>query len=83
MIQKYVEDLALQMGIHLSQALFVDGRKLGCLNTHLLNLDADGHRVSTLVYQTEIDELQSGLSCKPLEDNIRAALSRLKTLLES
>jgi hypothetical protein len=83
MIQKYVEDLALQMGIHLSQALFVDGRKLGCLNTHLLNLDADGHRISTLVYQTEIDELQSGLSCKPLEDNIRAALSRLKTLLES
>jgi hypothetical protein len=49
----------------------------------LLNLDADGHRVSTLVYQSEMDELQSGLSCKPLEDNIRAALSRLKPLLES
>jgi hypothetical protein len=83
MIQKYVEDLALQMGIHLSQVSFVEGRKVGCLNTHLLNLDADGHRVSTLVYQTEIEELQSGLSCKPLEDSIRSALSRLKTLQES
>jgi len=83
MIYKSIADLASQMNIKLSQALVVDGRKLGCLNTHLLNLDADGHRISTLVYQTEIDELQSGLSCKPLEDNIRAALSRLKTLQES
>jgi hypothetical protein len=66
MIQKYVSDIALEMGIHLSQVSVVDGRRLGCLNTHLLNLDADGHQVSTLIYQTELDELQSGLSCKRL-----------------
>jgi hypothetical protein len=78
MIQKYVEEIALQMGIKLSRISVVEGRKVGCIDMHLLNLSADGHSVSTLLYQSELDEMQSGLPCLRLEIKIRAALSRLQ-----
>jgi len=82
MIRKYVSDIADQMGIQLSQVLFVEGSKVGCRDVHLLNIVADGQRVSTLVYQSDLDELQSVLSCLRLEIKIRTALSKLKMLLK-
>lgn len=82
MIQEYVVDLAAQMGIKLSRVSMVEGRRVGCLDVHLLNLAADGQRVSTLVYQSELDGLQSGSGCERLELKIRSALSRLQMLLE-
>ncbi len=82
MIREYVADLAAQMRMQLSRVSLVEGRKVGCLDMHLLNLVADGHLVSTLVYQTELDELQNGFPCPRLEMKIRSALSRLQMLLE-
>jgi hypothetical protein len=81
-IRKYFKELASEMGINLLQVSVIEGRKVGCLDVHLVNLVADGQRVSTLVYQSEFDELQNELSCLRLEIKIKAALSRLKILLE-
>lgn len=82
MIQEYAADLATQMGIKLSRVSMIEGRRVGCLDMHLLNLVVDGHRVSTLVYQSELDDLQNGACCDRLETKIRAALSRLQILME-
>jgi hypothetical protein len=82
MIQECAADLATQQGINLSRVSIIEGRKVGCLDMHLLNLVANGHLVSTLVYQSELEELQSGACCDRLETKIRAALSRLQMLLE-
>jgi hypothetical protein len=82
MMKEYVVDLALQMGIRLSQVTVIEGRRVGCLDVHLLNLAADGQRASTLVYQSELDELQSGSYCERLEMKVRSALTRLQMMLE-
>jgi hypothetical protein len=82
MIQEHAADLAAQLGIRLSRVSIIEGRKVGCLDVHLLHLCADEHLVSTLVFQSELDELQSGACCDRLETKIREALSRLQMLLE-
>ena len=81
MIKKYAADIAAQMGMQLSRVSVVEGRDIGCLDVHLLKLMSDGQLVSALVYQSELDHLQSGSSCERLELKIRSALSRLQLLL--
>jgi len=77
LIQKYVRDIAAQMKIQLSQVSVIEGRKVGCLDVHLLNVTSDGRLVSVLVYQSELDKLQIGERCDKLESRIRSALSGL------
>lgn len=83
MIKEYATDLAAQAGIRLSRVSMIEGRRVGCLDVHLLHLSADGQRVSALVYQSELDELQCRSCCERLELKIRAALLRLQMLLEA
>jgi hypothetical protein len=82
MIEEYVADTAFHMGIKLSQLSIVEGRRVGCLGAHLLNLASGDQIVSTLVFQTELDKLQDGNYSERLETKIRSALSQLKILLE-
>lgn len=81
MMKEYVTDLALHMGIRLSHVSVVEGRRVGCLDVHLLNLASDGHRASTLVYQSELDDLHNGSNCDRLDMKVRSALARLQMLL--
>jgi hypothetical protein len=83
MIREYALKLAEQSGIPLSGVSVIDGRKLGCRDAHLLHLISDGHLISTLVHQSELEELQRSSHCDRLEIKIATALSRLKTLLAS
>jgi translation initiation factor 6 (eIF-6) len=83
LIQKYVYDIAAQMKIQLSQVSVIEGRNVGCLDVHLLNVTSNGHLVSVLVYQSELDKLQIGDRCERLESRIRSALSGLQVLPES
>jgi len=78
LIQKYVYDIAAQMKIQLSQVSVIEGRNVGCLDVHLLNITSGGRLVSVLVYQSELDKLQIGESCERLESRIRSALSGLQ-----
>ena len=82
MIAEYIADLASQSGIQLSGVRFVEGRTVGCLDVHLLHLVLGENLVSALVYQSELDALQSGSRCKRLETKIRNALSQLHLMIE-
>jgi hypothetical protein len=77
MIQRYAQSLAGQMGIQLINTTVVEGREVGCLDVHLLHMFVSDQRVSALVYQSEMDELQREGSCERLDIKIRAALARL------
>lgn len=77
MIQEYVYNIAAQLNMQLSQVSVVEGRGVGCLDVHLLNVASNGRLVSVLVYQPELDKLQNGGSCERLESRIRSALSGL------
>jgi len=83
MIREYAADIATQMGIRLSRISVIEGQRVGCFDVHLLNLAAENQRVSTLVYQSELDKLQNGSSSERLEVKIRGALSKLQTLMEA
>jgi hypothetical protein len=82
MIREYVTDMATQAGVRITTVSVVEGHLVGCLDTHLLHLTTDGQLVSTLIYQTEIDNLQKGLPTERLDLKIKAALSHLQMLLE-
>jgi hypothetical protein len=78
MLKEYALSLAEQMGITLSRISVIDGRLLGCRDSHLLQLYSDGTMESVLVYQREIQSLQDGARPERLEHRIRIALSRLQ-----
>jgi hypothetical protein len=82
MVQEYVTDLALQIGIKELKVSVVEGESVGCIDSYLLNISSNGFIVSALVYQSEMDDLDKGLQGERLEIKIRSALSRLKMLLE-
>jgi len=83
MIKDYTTDIASQEGIPLSRIAFVEGEALGCIDTYLMTIISNGHLVSVLAYQADVDNLLAGNSCDMLETKIRSALSRLKNLLEA
>lgn len=81
MIKEYVADLADQMGIKLSDIVLTDGRRLGCLDAHLLSLCSGSKLVSEFIHQSVLDSLKNESSNDLLELKIRSALERLKILL--
>jgi len=83
MVKEYVAKLAVQLGIQLSSVSVIEGRKLGCNDAHLLQLIADGNLINLLLYQSELDELQSNFVGDRLEQRIRTALLRMQYLLEN
>ena len=83
MIRDYASDIASQMKVQLSNVTVIEGRKLDCFDAHLLKLDTDDQQISLLLYQSELDELQSNFVSDRLEQRIRTALSRLQTLSAS
>jgi len=82
MIREYADNLAAQLGIKLSSISVVKGQDVGCLDVYLLHLVDNERQASVLVYQAELDGLQSGTAGGQLEQKIRAALSRLKLSLD-
>lgn len=82
MIKKYVSDISEQMGIKLSRISLIDGRPLGCIDVQMLNLSAEGHVVSALIFQADIDNLKQGNRSDSLEVRIRVSLSRLQLLMK-
>jgi hypothetical protein len=82
MIKEYATSLAEQMGIQLSRVSVIDGKLLGCRDSHLLQLYSDDQMESALVYQREIEALHEGISRERLEFRIRTALSRLQLLVQ-
>lgn len=82
MNEKYISDLASQMGIELSSISLVERVSGGSLDTHSLMMSSKGCNVSTILYQTDLELMKSGSSCDRLELRIQQALSRLQFMLE-
>jgi hypothetical protein len=82
MMTKYVSDIAQDMGIKLSKVSLVEGKTLGCRDTHLLMLSSKGCNDSTIIYQTDLDHLAHEGDKNRLDDRIRATLNRLQLMLE-
>ncbi len=82
MIKKYVSNIAVQIGLELSKISLVDGQTLGCRDTHLLSMSIKERIVSTIIYQSDLENLVKGIGCDRLEIRIRMALSRLQLLVD-
>jgi len=82
MINAFVNDVAMQMGINLSEISLVEGNKIACSDAHLLHMTSDGHTVSAIIYFPEVEDVLRGLPCDPLELRIMSAMSRLKLMIE-
>lgn len=83
MINKYVSEIALQMGMKLSNVALVDGRTLGCRDVCMLNITSHGCIASALIFPTDLLLLENGVRCDQLEVRMRAALSRLQMQLDA
>ena len=83
MLQEHVAGLAAQMGITLSRVSFFDGKLLGCRDCHLIQIYAQGHMESAVIFQQDLENMNKGIASKRLETRLVTALSRLQTKLAS
>lgn len=82
MIKAFANDVALQMGLKLSNIQLIESEQAGSSDAHLIHMFSDGHMVSAIVYFTEFDDVMAGKDCEALELRIMSAMSRLKMMLE-
>lgn len=83
MIEEYAANLAARLGIELSLVSVIDGKLLGCRDSHLLKLVSDDRTESVLIYQMDLDDLQRGISSNRLENRLKASLLRLQQPIEA
>jgi hypothetical protein len=81
MVTGFVNDLAKQMNIPVSEVNTVEGSGAGCLGVHLLNISFEGKVVNALMYDRELFDLQNNVLSDRLEIKVRSALIRLQMLL--
>lgn len=82
MVVTYVSDLAAQMGIKLSRVSLIEGKLVGCRDTHSLMMSSKGCSVCTIIYQSDLEHLREGNECIRLEGSIREKLARLQMMIE-
>ena len=82
MIKDFVSGIATQMGMKLTDVSLTDNIHVGCINVQTLKATSNGHAVSTLVLQGDIEKLKSGIDCDRLEVRVRASLLRLQMLID-
>jgi hypothetical protein len=83
MIEKYVSDIANQMGIKLSKVSLVEGKSAGCIDVYSLMISSSGCNVSTTIYQTDLEHLNKGVESDRLEARVQHTLSRLQLMIET
>jgi hypothetical protein len=81
MIQEYIEDIAVQMGIRLSSVSVEEEWNTFCQDAYLVNLVSEGYQVDIVVYKPDLDNLKTGSCCDMLTERFKSALSRLQLLL--
>jgi hypothetical protein len=77
-IEAYIFDVAQQMGIKSCKIELVDGQHLGCIDVYLITISTKNRRTDTLVFKSDLKDLEKGKSCYQLEVRTRRALSRLQ-----
>lgn len=82
MIDKLVNEIAVEMSVPLSTITLIDGRRLGFKGAYLLKMTVDDTVASTILHQDKMFEAGKEASCERTRHEIRNALCRLQTLLE-
>lgn len=82
MIEKLSRDIAAEIGLDIANVSLFDGHQVGCLDVFLLQMYAQGYSVNALVHQHEVDLIEQGGTSDKLNYKIRAALTRLKSMVE-
>jgi len=82
MIEKYVTDLAIQMGMNPPKISIAKRKPVGNCNGHLINISDNWKSTKAVVYYSEIADLENGTYSDKLETRVRSALSRLQMKFE-
>lgn len=82
-IKPFAYAVACQMGVELLEVSLVDGQRLGCIDSYILDMTTKNEKIGTLIYKRDIDKLEKEGECARLEIRIRAALLRLQTMMKA
>lgn len=82
-IEDFASDVACQMGVELLKVSLIDGQRLGCIDSYILDMTTKNETVGTLIYKRDIDKLDNEDECARLEIRIRAALLRLSAMIKA
>jgi hypothetical protein len=84
MIEEYVSNLAESMNIPLTSICISNVNPIpGSPDIHLLKLSSGEFISTALLWQSDLDGLQSGFNCDLLEKKVRIALEKLQILMAS
>jgi hypothetical protein len=79
MIEKYVSDIAERLEIPLTHISMVNVNPIaGMPYIHLLKLSSEKLIFNTLIFQVDLERLQSGANCDLLEIKLKTVLERMK-----
>lgn len=81
MIEKLVNEIAVEMSVPLSAIQVIDGRRLGFKGSYLLKMDVNDTVASTILHKDKLMVSSLGPVCEKTRLEIQTALCRLKTLL--
>jgi hypothetical protein len=79
LLRDYTQSLAMKAGVSLADVKITEGKDVGCLDTRLLALSTtDNHHEYVLVYQSDIDIIDSGKHSKRLDKKFKSSFEKLK-----
>jgi len=82
-IEDFAFAVARNMGVELLKVSLIDGQRLGCIDSYILDMTTKNKTVGTLIYKRDVDKLDNEGECARLEIRIRAALLRLQTMIKA
>ena len=82
-LNRLVSDVANEMGVTLTKIQYIDGRRLGCRDAHLLKLGADGNLVSTIIHEGELGMEEGSDRTERAKCKIRGLLTKLRQQADS
>lgn len=84
-ITTVVHEIAEQMGLlalKVSEVTLTDGERIGCRDAFLLNITAHGRLTSSLIYRSDLDDINQGSVNDRMEIRIRNALAKLSQMMD-
>jgi hypothetical protein len=76
--KSYIQNLASQLDIPLTSVDLKSKLAVGSIDASILSLGTDFRLVAEVIFQSELDALNSGTESKLLELKIKTALLKLK-----
>jgi hypothetical protein len=77
-LTRLIGDVAEEMGISLTKIQFIDGRRLGCRDAHLLKIGSYGKLVSIIIHEGEFGMNEDPGHIELAKSKIRGVLAKLR-----